>query len=76
MIPVIFLCLQGIAQINAGLFAYPDVSETQIVFSYANDLWIVPKAGGVADKISSPPGVESISEIFAGWQVHCLYREL
>lgn len=58
MIPVIFLCLQGIAQINAGLFAYPDVSETQIVFSYANDLWIVSKAGGVADKISSPPGVE------------------
>jgi tricorn protease len=62
----IFFCfIQGIcflhldAQIDAGLFRYPDVSETQIVFSYANDLWIVSKEGGNAFKISSPPGVES-----------------
>ncbi|HEY4154348.1 MAG TPA: DPP IV N-terminal domain-containing protein, partial [Puia sp.] len=55
----LFFALSGRAQIDAGLFAYPDVSKTQIVFSYANDLWIVPKAGGLADKISSPPGVES-----------------
>ncbi|HEV3224839.1 MAG TPA: PDZ domain-containing protein [Puia sp.] len=47
------------AQIDAGLFRYPDVSKTQIVFSYANDLWLVSKDGGDAIKISSPPGVES-----------------
>ncbi|HTB25952.1 MAG TPA: hypothetical protein VK711_11320, partial [Puia sp.] len=47
------------AQIDAGLFRYPDVSKTQIVFSYANDLWLVSKEGGEAVKISSPPGVES-----------------
>ncbi len=47
------------AQIDAGLFRYPDVSATQIVFSYANDLWIMPKDGGTALKLSSPPGVES-----------------
>src|SRR3954447_14105089 len=47
------------AQIDAGLFRYPDVSQTQIVFSYANDLWIIPKEGGTAIKISSPAGVES-----------------
>jgi tricorn protease len=47
------------AQIDAGLFRYPDVSETQIVFSYANDLWLVSREGGEAIKISSPPGVES-----------------
>ncbi len=47
------------AQIDAGLFRYPDVSKTQIVFSYANDLWLVSKDGGEAIKISSPPGVES-----------------
>ncbi len=47
------------AQIDAGLFRYPDVSSTQIVFSYANDIWIIPKEGGVAEKLSSPPGVES-----------------
>lgn len=47
------------AQINAGLFRFPDVSKTQIVFTYANDLWVMPKEGGMAVKLSSPPGVES-----------------
>jgi tricorn protease len=47
------------AQIDAGLFRYPDVSAAQIVFSYANDIWILPKEGGTALKLSSPPGVES-----------------
>lgn len=47
------------AQNNAGLFRYPDVSATQIVFAYANDIWVVSKDGGNAIKLSSPPGVES-----------------
>src|SRR5215475_6556058 len=47
------------AQIDAGLFRYPDVSQSQIVFTYANDLWIAPKEGGTAIKLSSPAGVES-----------------
>ncbi|MDP9043110.1 MAG: DPP IV N-terminal domain-containing protein, partial [Bacteroidota bacterium] len=51
--------INGNAQIDAGLFRYPDVSETQVVFSYANDLWLVSREGGEAVKISSPPGVES-----------------
>ena len=46
-------------QVDAGLFRYPDVSANQIVFTYANDLWLVPKEGGTAIKLSSPPGVES-----------------
>ena len=58
-IPLIFVLLKLNAQIDAGLFRYPDVSENQIVFSYANDLWLVPREGGEAIKISSPPGVES-----------------
>src|SRR5215831_7942849 len=53
------LCFQSSAQIDAGLFRYPDVSKTQIVFTYANDIWIMPKEGGTAYKLSSPPGVES-----------------
>src|SRR5579872_5987384 len=51
-------CSFSQAQINAALFRYPDVSATQIVFTYANDLWIVSKEGGKAFRISSPPGVE------------------
>jgi tricorn protease len=48
----------AMAQIDAGLFRYPDVSQTHIVFTYANDLWVVPKTGGVASRLSSPAGVE------------------
>ena len=47
------------AQIDASLMRYPDVSSTHIVFTYANDLWLVPKSGGQAVKLSSPAGVES-----------------
>ncbi len=47
------------SQVDAGLFRFPDVSQTQIVFSYANDIWVMPKEGGTAIKLSSPPGVES-----------------
>lgn len=48
-----------VAQIDAGLFRFPDVSATHIVFTYSNDIWIVPKTGGTATKLSSPAGVES-----------------
>ena len=53
------LTLRLFAQIDAGLFRFPDVSQTQIVFTYANDLWLIPKEGGTAIKLSSPAGVES-----------------
>ncbi len=48
------------AQPKEPIFRYPDVSRTHIVFSFANDLWLVPKSGGQAVRLSSPPG----SEIF------------
>ncbi len=51
--------LQLAAQVDAGLYRFPDVSHTQIVFTYANDLWVIPKEGGTAVKLSSPAGVES-----------------
>lgn len=58
---LIALCMHTmlLAQNNAGLFRFPDVSASEIVFSYANDLWVVAKNGGQAYKISSPPGQES-----------------
>lgn len=43
---------------HAGMLRYPDVSATHIVFVYANDLWIVPRAGGMASPLASPPGQE------------------
>jgi tricorn protease len=55
------LCLvstQLEAQVDARMLQYPDVSQTQVVFSYAGDLWVVPKEGGTALKLSSPRGQE------------------
>src|SRR5215212_6008637 len=47
------------AQIDARLFRYPDVSQTQISFVYGGDVWIVPKTGGTAIKLTSSTGEES-----------------
>ncbi len=48
------------AQIDARMFRYPDVSDTQIVFAYAGDIWVVAKEGGTATKLSSPKGEEML----------------
>lgn len=44
---------------NPGMFRYPDVSASEIVFVYANDLWVVSREGGLARPIASPPGQET-----------------
>jgi tricorn protease len=49
----------GSAAINARMLRFPDVSATQIVFVYAGDIWVVPKSGGNAQRLSSPKGEES-----------------
>jgi len=53
----------GVADVrpHAGMMRFPDVGPTHIVFSYANDLWLVPREGGTAVPLASPPG----QEIFA-----------
>src|ERR1700757_2713391 len=46
-------------QIDARMLREPDVSATQIAFVYAADVWVVPKTGGMANRLSSPRGEES-----------------
>ncbi|TFH38681.1 MAG: peptidase S41 [Bacteroidia bacterium] len=58
MLTVLFIIPVSNAQINARLLRYPDVSGSQIVFTYAGDIWIVSKDGGIAQKLSSPDGEE------------------
>ncbi len=41
------------------LLQKPALSQTQIVFSYAGDLWTVPRAGGAAQRLTSGVGTES-----------------
>jgi len=44
---------------HAGMLRTPDVSATHIVFLYADDLWLVPREGGIATPLASPPGEET-----------------
>ncbi|MCG6963232.1 MAG: PDZ domain-containing protein [Acidobacteria bacterium] len=48
----------AMAQINARMLRYPDVSATEIAFVYAGDVWLVPKQGGTAHRLSTPKGEE------------------
>jgi len=47
------------AQVDARMFRQPAVSADKIAFIYAGDIWLVPKTGGVATRLSSPLGEES-----------------
>jgi tricorn protease len=47
------------AQIDARMLRYPAVSKDQIAFVYAGDIWLVPKKGGAAVRLTSSPGEES-----------------
>ncbi|MCA9292882.1 MAG: PD40 domain-containing protein [Phycisphaerales bacterium] len=43
---------------DALMLQFPDVSQTQICFVYANDVWVVPKSGGQATQLAAPEGPE------------------
>jgi len=63
MIPIVLLALPVVAQsptepVPAGMLRFPDVSSSQIVFTYANDLWLVPREGGMASPLAGPDGAE------------------
>src|SRR5688572_10285778 len=47
-------------QPHGGMLRFPDVSATHIAFVYADDLWLVPREGGSATPLASPPGVEGL----------------
>lgn len=47
------------AQISAKLMRFMDVSDTQITFVYGGDIWVMPKAGGMAIQVTHSPGEES-----------------
>jgi tricorn protease len=44
--------------LDARMMQYPAVSDRQIAFVYAGDIWIAPKTGGLAVRLSSPKGEE------------------
>src|SRR2546423_6581168 len=44
---------------NLLLLQKPTLSRTEIVFSYAGDLWSVPREGGEAKRLTTGPGAET-----------------
>ncbi|MBB6325553.1 tricorn protease [Algoriphagus iocasae] len=50
--------LKSEAQTDARLMQLPDVSDTQITFTFGDDIWVVAKSGGVAMRLTSPEGPE------------------
>lgn len=47
------------AQVDARMLREPAVSATQIAFVYGGDIWIVPRSGGVAQRLTTAKGEES-----------------
>ena len=40
------------------LLHQPDISTSSVAFAYAGDIWLAPRAGGDARRVTSSPGVE------------------
>lgn len=53
---------------HAGMMRFPAISKDKIAFVYANDIWIAPKAGGMAMPLASPPGQETFPRFSADGQ--------
>ncbi len=62
---VVLLGLVGLAtaepavdSVPGYVMRYADIGHGHIVFSYEDDLWLVPEAGGEAHRVTSNPGLE------------------
>lgn len=60
LLPLLLAATTVNSATDARLLRYPDVSRTHITFVYAGDIWIVPKTGGAAHRLSSPPVEETM----------------
>jgi tricorn protease len=53
---------QANPQNDARLLRFPDISDNNIVFTYAGDLWTVPRKGGTARRLTANPGLEQFAK--------------
>lgn len=59
LVVLLFAAASAFAQDSlATLFRQPTINRTDVVFSYAGDLWIVAKTGGDAKRLTTGVGVE------------------
>src|SRR5258707_5820437 len=59
-----FFALPAAVAQSRQLLRSPTMNRTHIVFSYAGDLWSVPREGGSAQRLTSAAGIE-INPIFS-----------
>ena len=61
LILILFITVSGLFAQNdqPTLFRQPTMNKTDIVFSYAGDLWKVSRKGGAAERLTSGIGVEA-----------------
>ena len=52
----------GISAENQGFLRYPDVADGKVVFNSEGDLWIAPLEGGVAHRLTTHDGTESLAK--------------
>ncbi len=72
LIPVLILLVLAVSALPAAaadlaspgyVMRYADVGGGQVVFTYEDDLWTVPVAGGEARRITAHPGAEQFARI-------------
>ncbi len=56
---VALLLIPAIAPAQTRMLRSPTVSATQIAFAYANNIWVVPRTGGTAQRLTSFQGQTS-----------------
>ena len=73
---LVFCCTYTASAVepHGGMMRYPDVSSTHIVFVYADDIWIVPRAGGGSFAFGKPFRRRNISAIQPGWPDYSIQR--
>lgn len=63
VLPAVFLSAAPVSVRGQGdgplLLQQPALSATNICFTFAGDIWIVPRAGGVARRLSASPATET-----------------
>ena len=62
LLPAVTALVQATDAVPASgpqLFRNPSISRTQVVFEYANDLWIAPRSGGSASRLTTGLGAET-----------------
>lgn len=50
---------QNVESPDALMLRFPDISESEVTFVYAEDIWVAPITGGMARRITSTKGMEA-----------------